>query len=514
LPEEERAYLWDLEHHGNLLSQYGFKAVTGALSKGDRSKVAALLSESFRGRLPEDVVETKREDDLLRVTRRTVAGDSFREVGRDPVVAELLSFRRTFAEPPRVHLAIKHLSPHVRGDLDSLWEGQCLLRMWGTSARGKPAEVELVLDFEVERPTCEQGGEGGWVRGLTLRQSQVARAERFLFREVTAERGIDTTPLHDNWKAKKLRSHTGGAYLCDFDRDGRLDVLLTDMQDGYLYRGLAGGKFREVASEVGLKFYPTRGGLPLVVWADLDGDRWEDLIHGQTVWRNDRGKRFVDQTECCQLPIPFGGISVAVADYDRDGRLDLYITHKAPGKADSWLSGKGGEGTSNRLFRNKGNWQFEDVTEKSGTGGGGLSTFAAAWLDANDDGWPDLHAINEFGDGVLLVSRIVRQVSGGPVHLYENTLPPRHYLMVSLRGVKSNRQGIGARLVAEAGGRKIVRELYPADTFRGQQASRVHFGLADAAHIDRLTIRWPSGETQVLHDVAPDRHVVITGRQY
>jgi hypothetical protein len=54
------------------------------------------------------------------------------------------------------------------------------------------------------------------------------------------------------------------------------------------------------------------------------------------------------------------------------------------------------------LFRNRGSWQFEDVTQRSKTGGGKRSTFTAAWLDANNDGRPDLHVINEWGNGILL----------------------------------------------------------------------------------------------------------------
>src|SRR5262249_16487133 len=52
-----------------------------------------------------------------------------------------------------------------------------------------------------------------------------------------------------------------------------------------------------------------------------------------------------------------------------------------------------------------GNWQFEDVTAASGTAGGDRSTFSAVWLDANNDGWPDLYVPNEFGPGVLLVNQ-------------------------------------------------------------------------------------------------------------
>jgi hypothetical protein len=105
---------------------------------------------------------------------------------------------------------------------------------------------------------------------------------------------------------------------------------------------------------------------------------------------------------------------------------------------------------------------------------------------------------------------VVRQVGGGAVLLFENQFPKAHYLTVSLRGTKSNRLGIGARLTATVAGRELTRELYPSNSFRSQMPSRVHFGLGNATKIDRLTVRWPSGAAQTLDDLAADRHVVIT----
>ena len=58
-------------------------------------------------------------------------------------------------------------------------------------------------------------------------------------------------------------------------------------------------------------------------------------------------------------------------------------------------------------------------------------------------------------------------------------------------------------------GRKIVRELYPANGYLSQAPAQVQFGLAKDTTIDKLTIRWPSGRVQELTDIAADRHVVI-----
>jgi hypothetical protein len=108
---------------------------------------------------------------------------------------------------------------------------------------------------------------------------------------------------------------------------------------------------------------------------------------------------------------------------------------------------------------------------------------------------------------------LVRQVSGapqsGPLLLYENNFPQRHYLKVSLRGRQSNRLGVGARLTAVVGGRRLVREMFPINSFRSQAPNLVHFGLADAERVERLEVRWPSGKTQVLTDVKADAHIVV-----
>ncbi len=294
------------------------------------------------------------------------------------------------------------LSPVQRGKFDGLWEGMGQLRMAGEHVKGAPAEVVVNFRYRLSRPRKEALAQPGWLRSASLRQVLTARASHTLFAEVAQQRGIEVSKLHDNWKTTTLNAHPGGVYVCDFNRDGILDILVTDATGTTLYQGRANGTFEDVTSFVGL---PRQAPLSnAVCWIDIDGDGWEDLILGGRAYRNEQGKRFADYSGRSNLRLPPFVGSLLVADYDGDGKLDLYATGAAlPGKR-SWLEGKGAEVRGNLLLRNKGKWQFEDVTRAASASGGRRSTFTAAWLDANNDGWPDLHVINEFGDGVLLIN--------------------------------------------------------------------------------------------------------------
>jgi hypothetical protein len=117
-------------------------------------------------------------------------------------------------------------------------------------------------------------------------------------------------------------------------------------------------------------------------------------------------------------------------------------------------------------------------------------------------------AVGDFSNNGRL-DIVLRQAGGGPLLFFENRFPQKHYLEVSLRGVKSNRLGIGARLVAQVQGQPLVRELFPQNTFASQLPNIVHFGLGSATQVERLTIQWPSGQKQKLTNLLGDRHVLI-----
>lgn len=110
-------------------------------------------------------------------------------------------------------------------------------------------------------------------------------------------------------------------------------------------------------------------------------------------------------------------------------------------------------------------------------------------------------------DGAL--DLIVASAGGGAVRVFSNRLKQGNRLEVRLKGVTSNRPGIGARIVAEFGDRKVIRDMFPKNGFMGIGPAVEWIGVGDAEKIDRLTVRWPTGQTQEFLDVEVNRSVVI-----
>ena len=137
---------------------------------------------------------------------------------------------------------------------------------------------------------------------------------------------------------------------------------------------------------------------------------------------------------------------------------------------------------------------FLDLTFQSGMDSEGDGR-ASVGADFNNDGMPDV---------------LVRQTGGGALLLYENQFPRKNYLKVSLRGKESNSLGIGARITLQAGKRTLSRQLFPVNSFLSQSPALVHFGLDRVETVDRLKIRWPSGQVQEFENLEVNRHVRLT----
>jgi hypothetical protein len=210
------------------------------------------------------------------------------------------------------------------------------------------------------------------------------------------------------------------------------------------------------------------------------------------------------------------------ADYDNDGRKDLFVANgypravidydyqvnlfaarrmRDPEATERRLGELLGElrpyDISNYAFGNDGDLTFTDRTRDWGVGLTGFS-YGAAYADLDDDGRLDL---------------VVNNVDA-PASIYQNVAPEgdvSHFIQVRLDGDGANTRGVGAKLRLVAGGRVQYIDHSPYHGYLSTMDDRVHFGLGAAAHVDTLTVVWPDGRAQTLTDLDVDR--IVTLRQ-
>jgi len=251
-------------------------------------------------------------------------------------------------------------------------------------------------------------------------QMSTVKANRNPFTDVTApafgqDASFKSHLLRDTnyWRAV-LDSASGidifgncGVSVADVDGDGKDEIYLCQPQGlpNRLYRQKQPGVFEEFAAEAGIDLLDSSS---MALFADVLNRGRQDLIviteSAPLLFLNNGRARFTLAREA--FPPSPGATSLtgaAMADYDRDGYLDLYVC------AYGYFQGQGGNplpspyydaqnGPPNYLYRNRGDGTFADVTEASGLHhGNNRFSFACAWVDFADDGWPGLCVVNDFG---------------------------------------------------------------------------------------------------------------------
>lgn len=211
-----------------------------------------------------------------------------------------------------------------------------------------------------------------------------------------------------------------------------------------------------------------------------------------------RASGFVDRTSAARLAAPVQCISAASGDFDNDMDQDLYLVCRA-----------GPANLANILYENQGNGTFAAVAGAGGAqgpigaavtqnAGTGDSVVAA---DYNVDGFLDLYVTNGYN--------MRPKDIGGPEKLFRNRGNANHWIEIDVIGVNTVRDGLGARVVATAGGITQARVADGGYHRWSQHDKRLHFGLGTAQRVD-LRIEWPSGRVDEYRNVVADRVYQVT----
>ena len=315
-------------------------------------------------------------------------------------------------------------------------------------------------------------------------------------------------------EASGIGKHAGygmGIVCADYDNDGDTDIFVgNDVFENFLFRNDGHGRFEEVALPAGFA-YKSNGDPSAsmgVDCGDYDNDGWLDFFvtsyqNDLTVlYRNLGDGTFQDVTTKTGTgagtwsKVTWGN---TLADFDNDGDRDIFIAcghlQDNVDKYDDVTSYH----ETNILLENLGNGKFADASATSGDGlKVKLSSRGAGFDDLDNDGDIDVVILNARREPTIL----------------RNSSPAKgHWLQVLLRGVKTNRDGVGARVKLTAGDLTLIDEVHSGRGYQSHYGTRLHFGLGSRNRVDHLEVRWLGGGIDVFENLPADRLLTLTEGQ-
>ncbi|MCE2441157.1 MAG: CRTAC1 family protein [Candidatus Latescibacteria bacterium] len=309
-----------------------------------------------------------------------------------------------------------------------------------------------------------------------------------------------------------------GMACTDVNGDGAVDVFVAnDMTPNFLYLNQGDGRFVEKGLLSGAA-YSGSGELQSSMGADFgdfNRDGRLDLavtnfrLEGAGLYRNEGGALFTDISSISGVrtpTIPHVGWGMGFLDYDNDGWTDLLMVHgHVLDNADRVGSVYPQPAI---LMRNRGDGRFVDVTREVTDD---LSTpvpgRGAAFGDYDNDGDVDVFVLTVNGAARLLRNEVGNRNRWLRIKLVGAAREHPERSRDAVR--RSNRNGIGARVTVWTGGREQTREVRSGSSYLSQNDLRLHFGLGNYEAADSVRVRWPGGAVDRLGRLSADREIVV-----
>jgi len=313
-------------------------------------------------------------------------------------------------------------------------------------------------------------------------------------------------------KAAKVDDPSGyyglGVMWTDFDDDGWPDILVAnDATPNYAYRNNHDGTFTEMGFTLGFAVNENgieQGSMGISI-GDYDRDGRLDVVvtnfsdDYNTIYHKNPDGTFTDvsrTTKTAEASIPYVGWGTKFFDYDNDGWLDLFVVN---GHVYPQIEGAypGGMYRQRKLvYRNLRDGTFTEVAQALGAAlMEPRASRGAAFGDYDDDGDVDV---------------IVNDLDGPPM-LLRNDGGSRagHWISLKLVGTRSNRNAVGAKVWLKAGGLTQADEVRSGDSYLSHSDWRLHFGLGSTTQVAEGIIRWPNGTTEKLTNLPIDKVVTV-----